>query len=100
MPSANTDTSGFVADAAKKGAVAVIASNEATWDTAVHLGVPVALIQTGFEDSLWRLAVESYGRPSASMRVTGITGTNGKTTTAWIMRDALAALGCRAAYLG
>lgn len=100
MPSANSNTSGFVADAVKKGAAAVIASNEATWNTAVGLGVPVAVVQTGFEDALWRLAAESYGRPSASMRVAGITGTNGKTTTAWIMRDALAALGCRAAYLG
>jgi len=34
------------------------------------------------------------------MMVVGVTGTNGKTTTAWLIRDMLSALGLRAGYLG
>jgi UDP-N-acetylmuramoyl-L-alanyl-D-glutamate--2,6-diaminopimelate ligase len=41
-----------------------------------------------------------FGDPSSAMRVVGVTGTNGKTTTAWMMRDALRALGRRAGYMG
>jgi UDP-N-acetylmuramoyl-L-alanyl-D-glutamate--2,6-diaminopimelate ligase len=34
------------------------------------------------------------------MKVVGVTGTNGKTTTAWLLRDMMVALGERAGYLG
>src|SRR5258708_5381343 len=35
-----------------------------------------------------------------TMKVIGVTVTNGKTTTAWLIRDMLKALGVKAAYLG
>ncbi|MDJ0928656.1 MAG: UDP-N-acetylmuramoyl-L-alanyl-D-glutamate--2,6-diaminopimelate ligase [Gammaproteobacteria bacterium] len=41
-----------------------------------------------------------YGSPSSQIAVTGITGTNGKTTTAWLAAQALQELGHRTAYMG
>jgi UDP-N-acetylmuramoyl-L-alanyl-D-glutamate--2,6-diaminopimelate ligase len=39
------------------------------------------------------LATAFYGNPSASLAVAGVTGTNGKTTTAWIIRHLCDAVG-------
>ena len=41
-----------------------------------------------------------YGEPSATLRVVAITGTNGKTSTAWWLAQALAALGQRCGVVG
>ncbi|MEY4763106.1 MAG: hypothetical protein RLZZ200_2962 [Pseudomonadota bacterium] len=46
------------------------------------------------------LAARFFGDPSRQLSVTGVTGTNGKTTTAWLLAQALGAGGRRAAYLG
>ncbi len=46
------------------------------------------------------LASEWYGRPSDSLTVFGVTGTNGKTSTVQLLAQAWAALGHRAATIG
>lgn len=46
------------------------------------------------------IADRFFEAPSASLRVSGITGTNGKTTTAWLLAQALTRAGERSAYLG
>ncbi|HEX4376824.1 MAG TPA: UDP-N-acetylmuramoyl-L-alanyl-D-glutamate--2,6-diaminopimelate ligase [Steroidobacteraceae bacterium] len=46
------------------------------------------------------IADRFFGAPSASMAIAGITGTNGKTTCAWLLAQALNQLGRRAAYIG
>jgi len=46
------------------------------------------------------IASRFFGDPSHSLALTGITGTNGKTTTAWLLAQALTACGRPAAYLG
>lgn len=95
MPSAATDAHQYIPQALDRGASAVISARALP-----ALPVPAVTVQGDFEGALWRLAAESYGHPSRTLRVIGITGTNGKTTTAWILRDALEAMGRRAAYLG
>lgn len=47
-----------------------------------------------------RIASRFFDEPSATLRVAGITGTNGKTTTAWLLASALARLDAPSAYLG
>jgi UDP-N-acetylmuramoyl-L-alanyl-D-glutamate--2,6-diaminopimelate ligase len=59
-------------------------------------GLPVP----GLRARLGVVADRFFRAPSADLAVTGITGTNGKTTTAWLVSQALAAIGSRAAYLG
>lgn len=103
MPSDSRDTHELIPEALGKGAAAVLAHSQEGFQGAVEQGVPAMLSrkETGrFEDAVWRLAAEVLGRPSRKIRVVGVTGTNGKTTTAWLVREALMALGHPAAYLG
>ena len=46
------------------------------------------------------IADRFFASPSAEIVVTGVTGTNGKTTTAWLASQALTRLGCAAGYMG
>lgn len=52
------------------------------------------------EASLGRVASTFHGHPSRALRVVGITGTNGKTTTAYLVRHVLEASGVRTGRLG
>ena len=50
--------------------------------------------------ALARLSANFYGRPAERLSITGITGTNGKTTTAFILNAMLRAAGRKAALVG
>jgi len=54
----------------------------------------------GLRSQLGVIADRFFRRPSSSMTVTGITGTNGKTTTAYLVTEALNRLSHRAGYMG
>jgi UDP-N-acetylmuramoyl-L-alanyl-D-glutamate--2,6-diaminopimelate ligase len=62
--------------------------------TVLVVAVPGLSAQAGF------IADRFFGAPSARLAVTGITGTNGKTTSAWLLAAALSASGRSCAYLG
>jgi len=47
-----------------------------------------------------RIASAYFGEPSAQLKVTAITGTNGKSTCAWWLTQALSHLGCKSAMAG
>lgn len=103
MPSASRDTHEFLPEAAQAMAGAAMVHSDAGFEWAVSLGLSAILVRNeglAFDEALWRLAKVLSGNPSSKMRVVGVTGTNGKTTTAWLIRDALRALGRRASYLG
>jgi UDP-N-acetylmuramoyl-L-alanyl-D-glutamate--2,6-diaminopimelate ligase len=85
----------FAADAIRKGAVAVVSDQEPP--------IPVTVPWIVVNDARIAMAVladEFYGHPSASMSVVGITGTNGKTTTAYLIRSVFEAAGVRCGLLG
>ncbi len=46
------------------------------------------------------LAAEAHNNPQDSLKIVAITGTNGKTTTAWMLTKILASLGFKAGYIG
>lgn len=103
MPSASRDTHEFLPEVAQSMAGAALTHSDAGYDWAISLGLPSILVRNeglNFNEALWRLAKVLAGKPSAKMRVVGVTGTNGKTTTTWLIRDALRALGRKASYLG
>jgi UDP-N-acetylmuramoyl-L-alanyl-D-glutamate--2,6-diaminopimelate ligase len=99
MPSARTDSHAFLEGAAKAGATAAVLHSAAGIGAAEAAGLAWALPKD-FADAAWRLSHALLGFPSRSMRVIGVTGTNGKTTTAWLLRQALESLGQGAAYVG
>jgi UDP-N-acetylmuramoyl-L-alanyl-D-glutamate--2,6-diaminopimelate ligase len=80
------DGARFVHDAVARGAVAVMAAR-GTLDPA-SAGVPVLLVDDPAV-ALGFAASAVYGHPSFSLEVVGITGTNGKTTTAHLVRAAV-----------
>lgn len=102
-PNTSRDTHALLPAAQESGANAVLAHSEQGFDAARASGMPAAwLPATGsrFHAATGAICRVVYGDPSATMRVIAVTGTNGKTTTASILRDALAGLGRRAAYMG
>jgi len=85
----------FAADAIRRGAVAVVADRPAETPTSVPwVVVPDA------RAAMAAIAAEFYGHPSRSMQVVGITGTNGKTTTAYLLRAVFEAAGKKCGLLG
>lgn len=101
MPSRNTDTDALLPVAREAGAVACLAHSSSGYEAGVSLGLAsVWAPATEFNLACGALARAVFGDPTVGMRVVGVTGTNGKTTTAWMMRDALRALGRRAGYMG
>jgi UDP-N-acetylmuramoyl-L-alanyl-D-glutamate--2,6-diaminopimelate ligase len=82
----NVDGAQFVADAVARGASAVMTNRDSV--AAGHFAVPLLLV----DDPAIALAFAAsavYGHPSLSLDVVGITGTNGKTTTAHLVRAAI-----------
>jgi len=89
----------FLGAALERGARAVL------WDPAEAVLPPlpqgvVAVAVPGLGGRLGAIADRAYGSPSARLSVAGVTGTNGKTTCAWLLADAASRLGRRAAYVG
>ena len=90
----------YLAQALAAGAKAVAWEPGAGIDAPVMpAGVPAFSVP---ELGRWqgRLADRFYGAPSSRLGVTGITGTNGKTTVAWLVAQALEACGRPATYSG
>lgn len=87
----------FVAGAVQRGARVVLA--EAPPRALDDPGVPVLWID-GLHTFVGEIAARFFGRPSESMQVIGITGTNGKTSTVQLLAQALEKLGHRTATIG
>lgn len=88
-----TDGAQFIDDARQRGAVAVVASKQVA-----NSSLPTVVIEHSAAASI--LANTFYKRPSGSVRVLGITGTNGKTTTTYLLRHMLATIGVRCGVIG
>jgi UDP-N-acetylmuramoyl-L-alanyl-D-glutamate--2,6-diaminopimelate ligase len=91
-----TDGLRYVDAALARGAVAVMADASAAVPA---LSCPVLRVRD-VARALPFAAEAVHGYPSRSLRLVGITGTNGKTTTSWLVQRALEALGERCARLG
>jgi UDP-N-acetylmuramoyl-L-alanyl-D-glutamate--2,6-diaminopimelate ligase len=99
-PGASTHGARFAATAEAAGAVAVV-SDEAGARLCVDdgVGVPVLVVDRP-RDVLGALSSRVYGDPARSLRLVGVTGTQGKTTTTRLAEGALAAAHERSAVVG
>ena len=93
VPGRSVDGAKFVAGALARGAVAIATERELAVD------VPQLLVDDA-RIALGALAAAVYGDPTSALAVVGVTGTNGKTTTTWMIDEALRALGRAPALLG
>ncbi len=94
VPGFTRDGHDFAPDAVARGAVALVVARP------LGLGVPEVLVDdVRAAMAVGRRALRRVD-PTARLRTVGITGTNGKTTTAFLMRDLLEAAACRPACSG
>ncbi len=101
LPGFNVHGARFSADAVRLGAVAVLTdeAGAAEIERSEGLGVPVLVVDRP-RARLGRLAAAIYGDPGSDLTMIGITGTNGKTTTAYLLESALQVLGRRTGLIG
>jgi len=93
VPGARADGHDFAPEAVERGAVALV----------VERPLAVDVPQLVVHDARAAMAVaadEFYGRPTEELEVAGVTGTSGKTTTAFLLYAILAAGGRRPGLLG
>lgn len=84
----------YIMDAIKNGATKIVAQKE------VEASVPVEIVPST-EEYLKHALKEEYSEfINSNLRIIGITGTNGKTTTAYLTYQLLNLLGEKSAYLG
>jgi UDP-N-acetylmuramoyl-L-alanyl-D-glutamate--2,6-diaminopimelate ligase len=93
VPGFRADGHDFAPTAVERGAVALVCQRP------LGLGVPEALVPD-VRAAMGPAAARFYGDPTAELDVVGITGTNGKTTTAFLVRHLLEADGRSCGLLG
>ena len=101
LPGARVHGATFAAEAVAGGAVAVLtdpAGGRALSEGGVS-GVPVVVVDEP-RRVLGAVAAAVYGDPARALRLIGITGTQGKTTTTRLLESALQAAGSPAAVVG
>lgn len=91
IPGFHRDGADFASAAVRAGAVAVVVERP------LALEVPVALVDDA-RAALADLAAELFDHPTARLRVVGVTGTDGKTTTVHLVSDVLEAAGERTGF--
>src|SRR5919197_727772 len=93
VPGFTRDGHDFAPDAIARGAAALVVQRP------LDLGVPEVLV-ADVRAAMAPAAAAINGDPTATLRAIGITGTNGKTTTAFLVRGLLEAAGRRTGLLG
>ena len=94
VPGTKVDGINFAAEAVGKGAIAVVAEKDVP-----EVKVPVFKV-TAARKSLALIAANFYKKPTDELTLLGVTGTNGKTTTAWLLESIAAAGGAQTGLLG
>ncbi len=88
-----TDGHEFAAQAVRAGAAALVVERP------LRLGVPEVVVESA-RAAMGPVAARFYGDPARELRVVGVTGTNGKTTTTYLVRALLEATGEQCGLLG
>ncbi|MBW1850509.1 MAG: UDP-N-acetylmuramoyl-L-alanyl-D-glutamate--2,6-diaminopimelate ligase [Deltaproteobacteria bacterium] len=92
------DGHAFIKDAINKGAVTVVGESFKR-ESGVYENVNVVQVADS-RKALSKLAENFYGNPSKGLNLIGITGTNGKTTTSYLLESILLASGAKPGVIG
>ena len=93
----HSDGHQFIPQALRQGAVAVVAEERGAKNE-VDAGLVIRVPDT--RAALARIASSFYGNPSRKLKLIGITGTKGKTTTSYLVKSILEAAGHSAGLIG
>ncbi|MFZ1005786.1 MAG: UDP-N-acetylmuramoyl-L-alanyl-D-glutamate--2,6-diaminopimelate ligase [Candidatus Sulfotelmatobacter sp.] len=96
MRGETNDGNRFIDQAMQAGAVAVVTDSAVEQQRA---GVAWALVPHG-RRALARISANFYKKPAERIAIAGITGTNGKSTTAFLLESVLTAAGRKSALIG
>src|SRR5215831_3223427 len=96
MRGESSDGNRFIDQAIQSGAVAIV--TDSTTEKPRE-GIAWALVSHG-RRALARISQNFYKRPAERIAVTGITGTNGKSTTAFLIESIFSSAGRRSALIG
>lgn len=98
-----TDGHKYIGEAVLRGAVAVVVQAEAVTAeevmTQVEAGITVLMVNDT-RIALAQMAAVYYRYPAKCMKLIGVTGTKGKTTTAYMIRDGLRSAGHKTGLIG
>jgi UDP-N-acetylmuramoyl-L-alanyl-D-glutamate--2,6-diaminopimelate ligase len=98
LPGTKVHGAAFCADAVAAGAVAVLTDPDGRARAAVT-GVPVFVLADP-RGKLGEVSCWVYGNPSSRLRLIGVTGTSGKTTSTYLLESGLRAAGHRTGLVG
>lgn len=90
----SVDGHDYLSDVVAAGAVAVIVERPFPW-----LNVPQCVVHDTRRVWAW-IAMRRFGNPAAHLQISGVTGTNGKTTVSWMVRSILRQAGLRTGLIG
>ncbi|MEO1272392.1 MAG: Mur ligase family protein, partial [Myxococcota bacterium] len=96
---AQDDGHDYVKNACRAGAAALLVEADAELPEALPGGVTVVAV-TNTRQALAYVSAAFYGYPSHELTVVGITGTNGKTTTCWLLEAIAIAAGHAVGVIG
>jgi len=96
-----SDGHGFVQDAIGRGAKAVVIQDESVLPDplSMHMGV-IKIIVPDTRKALAAMSANQYDHPSRKLKLAGVTGTNGKTTTTHLIKSILEAAGEKVGLIG
>jgi UDP-N-acetylmuramoyl-L-alanyl-D-glutamate--2,6-diaminopimelate ligase len=94
LPGAKSNGADFIAQAVARGAAAVVAENAPRESSCPVVVVPNA------RAAMADVAAEFYGHPDHSLKCVGVTGTNGKTTTAFLAKHIFDVAGLHSSLVG
>lgn len=97
MPGANVDGAAFIPAALKNGAKFIVAAEGTRIDSAGDVRV---LLRPDVPAALGQLANAFFKTDEHSLKLVGITGTNGKTTTAFVLEHLLVKAGLKVGVMG
>ena len=93
IPGSKTDGHAFAQAAIARGAAGLCVEHE------VDVAVPQIVVVEA-RRTMARIAAAYYGHPADRLAMIGVTGTNGKTTTTWLLESILAAAGRSPGLIG
>jgi len=91
---ANIDGHKFALSAEERGAAAILAEHELP-----QVRIPVIIVPDT-KEALATVTANFYGNPADKLKLIGVTGTNGKTTVTYIVKNILEACGKKVGLIG
>jgi len=101
MHGESTDGNHYIAAALERGAAAILTDSRESFDRLAeqHPSIPAALVQHG-RRALAHASAAIFDHPERRLALTAVTGTNGKTTTAFLVESLLRSVGNASVLLG